>query len=60
MVDLMKSEGNGFRFEGLLRTILDAKQSVAPVQRKQRILSRPTLDELFKEIDKYNLAKETR
>lgn len=51
MIDLILSENNKTRLEILLRPILDMKQSVAPVQRKQRILARPTLEELFSDVD---------
>ena len=54
IVDLINAKNNGPRVEAVLRTVLDAKQAVVPVQRKQRILSRPTLGELFNGADNYN------
>jgi putative transposase len=60
IVELIKAENNGPRLEALLRTILDAKQSVAPVQRQQRILSRPTLGELFSGVNVFKLNERNR
>jgi DNA-directed RNA polymerase specialized sigma subunit len=60
IVELIKAENNGPRLEALLRTILDAKQSIAPVQRKQRILSRPTLGELFNGVNVFKLNEINR
>jgi len=54
MIDLIQSENNKTRLEMFLRPILDMKQSVASAQRKQRILSRPSLEELFSRVDIYN------
>jgi len=43
-----------------LRPILDVRQSLAPVVRKQRTLSRPSLEELFHKIGYYEVGKRNR
>ena len=42
---------------GRIRPIIDMRQSLAPVARKQRILSRPTLEELFLGVGSYEREK---
>ena len=57
LFELMQAEGDGYFLSRKLGTILDMKQSVSPVQRKQGILSRPSLNELFARDDQYNQEK---
>ena len=57
LFELMQAEGDGYFLSRKLAPILDMKQSVSPVQRKQRILSRPSLNELFSGVDLFNQEK---
>ena len=43
-----------------VRPIIDMRQSLAPVAREQRILSRPSLDELFQGVGYYEMGKRNK
>ncbi len=43
-----------------LRPLLDLRQSLAPVARNQRIQSRPSLDDLFSDVDSYDKKRRDR
>jgi hypothetical protein len=54
MLEFMQEKGDGYFLSRKLRPILDMKQSVSPVQRPQRILSRPSLAHLFSQINRFD------